>query len=68
MSLSHQRAVLAGGLPALQLESGDDPHLDGAEAGGTQVNHQTPPGLEPKGPGSGLPAPGTPDPPLPSVP
>lgn len=37
-------AGLTGGLPALQLESGDEPHLDCAVASRAHINHQTFPG------------------------
>ena len=48
-SLSYHRAGLAGGLPTLQLESGDDPRLHCAAAGHACVNHHSLPGLEPGG-------------------
>lgn len=51
-TLSHLGAVLAGGLPALQLEPRDDPHLDSAVARGAHVDHQAPSGLEAEAPGS----------------
>lgn len=56
LTLSYHGAGLTGGLPALQLESGDGPHLDGAVASRTHVNHQTLPRLEPEAPRSGFPA------------
>lgn len=41
---SYLRAGLAGGLPALQLESRDGPHPRGAAASRAHINHQTLPG------------------------
>lgn len=56
-TLSYHGAGLAGGLPALQLESSDGPHLGGAAASRAHVNHQTLPRLEAEAPRSGLSAP-----------
>lgn len=58
---SHLGAGHTGGLAALQLESGDDPHLSGAVASRAHISHHTLPRLEPEAPQSGLPAPQTPD-------
>lgn len=48
VTLSYRGAGLAGGLPALQLESRDDPLLDGAVASRAHINHHTLPRLEPE--------------------
>lgn len=56
-ALSYRGAGFTDGLTALQMESRDGPHLDGAVAGRAHVNHQILPRLEPEAPRSGLPAP-----------